>query len=403
MRISKRHRRASGVVAFGLVVFGAGSASAATLRVGAGGVGARGVGAGSSPCPGATFSKIQAAIDAAAPGDEIAVCPGTYAEQLVIPAGKSGLVVRSTQPRAAEIEAPATMSDPGDIVRIHAARDVTLEGFTIAGPLPDALFCSLYPRAGVRVDWRSLCHDRDNHITEIRSRSAAYRGCQSGFAILVGSELEEEVGTARVEGNAIDAFQKTGILVDHAGSSAFVVGNQVTGDGPSVTIGQNGIQISYGAVAFVTDNWVSGEIYAPSPISAAILLYLPGRTSLLGNHVSDADYGIFTADAPAPQIEGNEVFACTADGIALDEETSGTTGARVEGNEAHDNGLDGIYVSRMSSQSVVRENRMFADGELDARDDSSGHGTAGTANTWVANHCKTDNHGGLLCERGARH
>jgi parallel beta-helix repeat protein len=376
----------------GAVTFAvAASASAAT----------RTVGNGATACRGATYATIQAAVSAAAPHDEISVCPGTYAEQITIPAGKDGLVLRSRTPRAAIITAPATMADPGDIVRINGARDVTLEGFTIAGPLPDALFCSLFPRSGVRVDGGGSATILGNRISDIRSADVAFRGCQNGAAVIVGSEREGEVGSARIEGNSIDGFQKTGILVENNGSNAVVVLNEITGDGPSTTIAQNGIQISFGADARVEGNWVSGEIYAPSPLSSAILLYAPGRTSVLGNQVRDADYGIITADAASPEIRGNTVSACTANGIDLDEETLGTTNAVVLDNESHDNGLDGIYVSALSSASTIRDNRMFADRELDARDDSVGKGTAGTASVWSRDRCKSDNHGGLLCE--ARH
>src|ERR1700723_2499901 len=130
--------RAVGVLAGVAAVFTSASAFAATRKVSG----------GATHCSGAAYSTIQAAVTAAAEGDEIAVCPGTYAEQLTIPAGKDGLVLRSTERLAAVIVAPATMSDPGDLVRINGARHVTIEGFTIAGPLPDALFCSLFPRAG---------------------------------------------------------------------------------------------------------------------------------------------------------------------------------------------------------------------------------------------------------------
>src|SRR5262249_55204958 len=42
------------------------------------------VGLSDGSCPGAIFARIQSAIDAAVPGSTIVVCPGVYAEQLVV-------------------------------------------------------------------------------------------------------------------------------------------------------------------------------------------------------------------------------------------------------------------------------------------------------------------------------
>ena len=388
MTIRTDRARVTGLLTGALFVFAATPALASTLIVSS----------GSTPCPGAAYATIQDAVNAAAPHDEVRVCAGTYAEQIVIPAGKDGLVVRSSEPLGAVIQAPAAMTDPGDVVRINAARDVTLEGFTIAGPLPDALFCSLFPRTGVRVNGGGSATIRANRITDIRSETSDLRGCQNGVPILVGSAPEGETGTAVIAQNPIEAYQKTGVLVDNAGSSAFVLGNTVTGDGPNVTIAQNGIQVSNGADAVVNGNWIAGQIYSPSPLASALIVYLPGRVSIVRNNVSDTDYGIVTIDATAPEIRDNKVFACAANGIDLDEETIGTTGALVAGNESHDNTFDGIFVSPASKGNDVRDNRMFADKAFDAEDDSTGDGTAGTANRWLHDHCKTDNHGGLLCE-----
>ncbi len=360
------------------------------------------VGDGATPCRDAGFATIQAAVDAAAPGDEISVCAGTYLEQVTIPAGKDGLVLRAREALAAVIKAPATMADPGDVVRIAGAHEVTLEGFTVSGPLPDALFCSLYPRSGVRVDGGGSAVIRANRFTEIRSADPALRGCQNGIAVLVGNVPEGEVGSAVVEQNTIDEFQKAGVVVDGAGSSAIVFANRILGDGPSQVIAQNGIQISNGADAVVSSNWVSGEVYAPSAEASAILLFRPGQTSTVGNIIHDADFGIVTVDAPAPRIEHNSVAACIANGIDIDGALVGTTGALVVANDTRENGQNGIYVSSSSTGNSLTENRSLGNKGLDARDDSVAGGvlgTAGTANVWEHDHCQTDNHGGLLCER----
>src|SRR5580704_11045135 len=92
------------------------------------------VGTGEGRCAGAEYATIQDAVNAANPHDAIRVCPGTYVEQVSVPAGKDGLSLRSTEPLAAVIKAPATMADPGDLVRISTSHDVTLEGFTVSGP-----------------------------------------------------------------------------------------------------------------------------------------------------------------------------------------------------------------------------------------------------------------------------
>src|SRR6267378_717941 len=61
-------------------------------------------------CPDAAFTSIQAAVDAAGPGDKIKVCPGTYQEQVRIGPGKDGLSLFSQVPLQAIIKAPLLMT-----------------------------------------------------------------------------------------------------------------------------------------------------------------------------------------------------------------------------------------------------------------------------------------------------
>jgi hypothetical protein len=325
-------------------------------------------------CPSADFTSIQAAVTAAAPGDTIRVCAGVYSEQVEIPAGKDDLKLFSTPKRAAVIKAPAVMNDPGDIVYVAGARDVSIDRFVISGPLPDSQFCSTFPRTGVRIGKGGSASLADNYITEIRSASPALRGCQNGIGVLVGRRSESEVGQADLHANVIDRYQKGGIVVSNAGSFAEIDQNRVEGDGPNPTIAQNGIQVGQQADAEVFKNIVVDNVFAgTSAASSGVLLFDTTGLEVKDNYLARNDVNVYGAGAFGPltasTIEKNEALAGTYDGIFMDEGTSGN----------------------LLRQNFLRENG------IDCEDVSTGPGTAGTANFWEKNDGVTDNRGGQLC------
>ena len=206
-----------------------------------------------------------------------ASAPGTYVEQVTIPAGKDGPVSPlhgASRRRPSRRKRPRRWPDPGDLVRISASRDVTVEGFTISGPLPDALFCSsdTFKRAGVGVDSGGSATIRANHVAQIRSVDSTYRGCQSGAAILVGT-LAGAPAPPSSPATRSTRTRRPAVFVEGAGSSAVVAWNVVTGDGPNPIMAQNGIEVDYGADGVVQGNRVSGQVYAPSPLASALLFF----------------------------------------------------------------------------------------------------------------------------------
>jgi len=68
-------------------------------------------------------------------------------------------------------------------------------------------------------------------------------------------------GSGAVDGSTVSAYQKGGIVVNGAGTTATVTNNTVSGLGPVVFIAQNGIQVSRGAVATVRGNSISDNFY----------------------------------------------------------------------------------------------------------------------------------------------
>jgi hypothetical protein len=114
-----------------------------------------------------------------------------------------------------------------------------------------------------------------------------FNGAQHGVAIYFTNGAS---GT--ISGNHVYAYQKGGIVVNAAGTTASVTANHVTGLGPVDFIAQNGIQVSRGAVADVRGNSIADNDYTgqvglgPNPggqnppgweyFSAGLLLYQAG-------------------------------------------------------------------------------------------------------------------------------
>lgn len=330
-------------------------------------------------CKKADFTSIQAAVDAASPNDTIKVCAGTYVEQVTIPAGKNGLTLRSQVPEAAVIKAPPVMADPKAIVRVNGAQNVTIDGFTIAGPGGGPCDSIRY---GVRVDGGGSATISQNHIVDIHDTPLG--GCQNGNAIQVGRVSEGQTGRATIFKNKIERYQKGGIVISNTGSSAEIRDNEITGIGPTAVIAQNGVQISGGATAVVLNNVISQHQYTPQTFaSAGILLFEPGAVTIAHNILSYNDESIYSQDAAAPDIQHNRLSFNTFDGIGL----IGTTNGIIGHNFSENNGFDGIFVDSDSAGNIITNNQMEANAEHDAHDDSAGTGTAGTANTWENNHC----------------
>ncbi|MBP6786061.1 MAG: right-handed parallel beta-helix repeat-containing protein [Candidatus Promineofilum sp.] len=295
--------------------------------------------------PGSALATIQAAVSQVSSGGTIHVAAGNYLEQVHIP---KSLKLVGADPMTTIIKAPATLpiaSSPDSyIIRIAgAAVNAEISGFTISGPGPGACGTIGY---GIMIRDGAHGNIHDNKILDVRDTGSS--GCQNGNAIMVGRLSWGTTGTADITNNVITGYQKTGILVDNAGSNANIVGNTIAGDGPITYIAENGIQISRGATATITDNTVSGHSYTPyTATSAGMLIYSAGATTITGNTLTNNQMGINLYDSSST-ITGNNIFATRTGtgspgfwGIYLDNAQTSPMTVSITGNTISSNNSAG--------------------------------------------------------------
>jgi len=232
-------------------------------------------------CPGAPFRTISAAIAAAATGDTIEVCTGTYAEQItitknltlkaavgagvtVIPPALADLrevITGGTIPRAAMVIPPAIKA----MVSVSGPITVTIEGLTISGHtiVVVPLAITFLAETGIQVDGEASVTLRNNVIHD------------SIVGIRVGRFTENTRGTATIEGNVLYGYQKAGIVASNFGSSATIIGNRLVGAGPTSAIAQNGIEVADGAQAAIRGNQLQDNYFLNPPLGPSLLCPSP--------------------------------------------------------------------------------------------------------------------------------
>jgi hypothetical protein len=325
-------------------------------------------------CPNPDFTSIQAAVTAAGPHDTVKVCPGTYTEQVRIEThAKDGLKLESLRPLEARIQFPPVTVADNQLVRVRGAQDVTIRGFTITGPFVTSSGCSdAVPGAheGIRVDGGGDATIRDNHITQIQNQVTALFGCQDGIAVRVGRSAESTTGSAVIDHNVIDTYQKNGPTIDGAGSTATVKDNTIDGGGASMQTARNGVQVGRGASAVIHNNQITGNSYIGAGDSSC-----PAAQDVID--CNDAT-GILIFEVTG-NVEASNNSLATND-LGLDLGTA--SGVLVRNNFAHDNRFDGLRAESDTQQNLFAENQSQNNGVHDCHDDSHGAGTAGTGNTW---------------------
>ncbi len=212
-------------------------------------------------CPEAPFETISAAVAAAATGDTIEVCNGTYTEQITI---AKSVTLKAGSGSGVTVRAPLQMAGLRAIIHVTGPVMVTIEGLTVSGPGLGFSDCNVI-RSGIRIDTGAFATIRRNVIRDIS-------GCGDGVGILVGQFAERTVATAIIDDNVIMQYEKAGIVVSNFGSSAAITNNKVLGRGATSKIVQNGIEVADGATAVVKGNDIRGHFFLNTLSTKGLLL-----------------------------------------------------------------------------------------------------------------------------------
>ncbi len=365
-------------------------------------------------------SSIQNAINAANPtgGDVIQLAPGTYTEQLVV---DKCITIRGAGENSTTIQSPSSLVNSplqfvGDptrklqtIIEVRNTSYVTMSDLSVKGPVAYTAEFGY----GIFVDENSVLNLSRATVATVRENPI--QGNQRGIAIGAGSRTTRfnQIGALILDDVAISDYQKGGITVDRAGSTATISNTDVTGAGSTGVIGQNGIQFSFEAAGSVTGGSVSGNSYAPATVTATgILLFNSGAVTVSGgtfagndasvyvtsstptaspvftvsnnsitniangygilfdgvsgtatnNFVSGGAYGIssFPADGQTVQVNSNSVTDATQGGITFDDFTVGspTTTATLSANFNRISG-NAIGIQNTTGSAVDAANNFF--------------------------------------------
>jgi parallel beta helix pectate lyase-like protein len=278
-------------------------------------------------CTSPGYSTIQSALAKAAPGAKIEVCTGTYVEQLQLTTPVS---IVAAGPVTVQLPAkPQDSTTACDTAKGTESYDADQDAIAVCGP-------GAYSISGVTLeaDWPAgTCYDSlygilvgggaELKLTDSSIAGAGadpINGCQGGVGIQVGMAWTTpvEVGTATLTNDTIAGYQKNGVTVDGAGSGATITSTTVTGAGPTEVTAQNGIQVSNGAQAKISESTVTGDECnltlskaelekgaiecgenSMADYQAAGILFFGAAagSSVSKSTISDSDIGVYTYDA----------------------------------------------------------------------------------------------------------
>jgi parallel beta-helix repeat protein len=302
------------------------------------------------------FQTIQAAVNAAQPGDTIKVAPGTYVESVSI--STKDLTLLGGQIHLSG-EKGASIVESDSNIFLLGANNITIKGFTLepATAAGDEAAGGVLISSGTGDSIQNNVFDGIGFCILVFTPGNTVSGnivnnCVEGVDVTAGGNA--------VSGNTIDVTSDSGISVVTSGSST-VTGNTVTSADQGDVSGA-GINILAGALATVTGNTAESNTGAGIVVDASTGAAIVQNNKATGNSADGIDISSVTATVSHNVADNNggngfiinttgaaTVTANTTDGngVAGVNLTAGT--ANITLNTADQNGDFGIAVIATSA------------------------------------------------------
>src|SRR5262245_5366732 len=256
-------------------------------------------------CEAAPFHTINEALAVANPGDEIRVCPGSYAEQVVLDQRirLTGLSFGSAQPvikpTALPVSRPSLLGQnpvtgaiivDNEFVRLSTL-EIDLSGVSEGTCLPYLTGVYLRGASGA-VDQLRI---RNVHVTGNAT-------CNSGVGLYVESGITGEIlGVPQIVPSRVNlrdvevsGYQKVGLVGNGPRTVLNVKGGSATGGGPTAGSVQYGYQFGLGTKGKLS-NVMTDEHRSliTGKAAAGMLVFRANRVSIRKSDVSDSQEGVF--------------------------------------------------------------------------------------------------------------
>jgi nitrous oxidase accessory protein NosD len=363
-------------------------------------------------CPNAEFTSINAAVIAAPPGATIRVCPGVYHESVVVDKPLT-LQAPRQQGTATECKAPAADDPTQEAIVMYNASlnggnpsegfdvesvNVTIDGFKVE---PDPAFVT---HDGVGIFTSRLFAGYDIRHNVVQNNSIAIyvnsdgsaptyvrENCSRinnlpGAASGNGVYSDQGLSNAQITNNYFTGDQNAAIVVDTfltAPHDIAITHNESVNDGAIVTFA------SAGPTAFnltVDYNKVTGSV------GSGIVTFNVKTSEYAYNDVENGTFnGVSLHETDQSVVNSNKAIGFQLNGVRIGDGSDNNT---VATNRAENNVMGGLAATSNSTGNTIQQNHM--DGNTpDCYDDTTGTGSAGTANFWISDFGFTENRPGL--------